>query len=471
MSDGEARSSLVKRIVRGVAANGFGQVVTLLSGVVTVPLFMRYWGQDLFGEWLFLSSIPTYLSMSGFGFGTTAGSDMTMLVAQGKRLEALRVLQTAWLLSTVLTVGVVGVAMVVCFVAPLDQWFKNFTLSPRECLSILTVLLLSVAVAQQGSLIDSVAKAIGMFDRNVFFMNVMRLCEVVAGIVVVVAGGDPWCYAWTLIVFKVVTYLSFWAWYRRIAPWLYLGWRYAGKDTLKPMVGPALTFSAFNLGYAMSIQGILILVGAFLSPAATALFGPLRTLTRVVLQAATALGNTVWPELSRAVGAGDLGLARRLHRKSIQITFWIVAPSSVVLFFIGPWVFAKWTTIQGLDPLLLGLLLVVTLFGSLWGVSSSVPLSINKHQSTAYVFIATTTGVFALAAALVKQAGLVGVAVAMVIGEAVMLAFVWQKSWSLLHEDPKTFLAQVLTPPVPGLRRSAAPGPKDDESATMEDPR
>jgi len=97
--------SLLSRLIKGVAANGFALAVTFLS-IVTIPFFWHYWGQELYGEWIIVSAIPTYLTMSDLSFGTTAGSQMTILAAQGKRLEALRVLQSAWILVTLASIAI-----------------------------------------------------------------------------------------------------------------------------------------------------------------------------------------------------------------------------------------------------------------------------------------------------------------------------------------------------------------------------
>jgi len=87
-ADPPAASSVRRRLVRGFGASAMGPVVTALVQLVSVPVFLRFWGAHLYGEWMVLSAIPTYLSLSDTGFGSVAGDDMTMRVARGDRAGA-----------------------------------------------------------------------------------------------------------------------------------------------------------------------------------------------------------------------------------------------------------------------------------------------------------------------------------------------------------------------------------------------
>lgn len=442
------KENIAKRIARGMAANSFAQIVTLLVTIVSVPFFYRSWGIDLYGEWLMVSAIPTYLTMSDLSFGTTAGSEMTMLSAQGKHLQALKVLQTAWLLVTGASLAILVIMLVAVRFVPLATWLHLSILSNHEAMSIMTILLVSVCLSQQGGLIDAAFKCSGSYAKGIFLLNLLRLIEFIAGTAVLIFRGDPWIFAWTLVIPKAIGYVWCWAILRKQVPWLHLGWSYADKAILKPLVSPALTFNAFNLGFAFSIQGMALLVGIRSSPADTAIFSNLRTLTRVVLQGANMVGNTVWPEFSSVMGRGDLELARRLHRRASQVSFWFVLPAIATMAFIGPTLFRFLTGRIVTDPWLFFTLLLVTLLGSIWSVSYVVPLSINKHQSTAFTFIFATVGALLLAKVLIEPMGAMGAGVALLVGEAVMVVFVLTRSLTLLHDHLPPFLVQLLTPPV-----------------------
>jgi O-antigen/teichoic acid export membrane protein len=101
-----------ERFIRGFGATALGPLVTILAQVISVPVFLHFWGPKLYGEWLVLSAIPMYIGFSDVGFGNVAANDMTMRVSIGDRDGALKTFQSTWLL-----ISFTSLLVVVCFTA------------------------------------------------------------------------------------------------------------------------------------------------------------------------------------------------------------------------------------------------------------------------------------------------------------------------------------------------------------------
>lgn len=86
--------NVLRCIRNGFGANLYSQIVTVIVQLVGVPILLYSWGAQLYGEWLILSAIPAYLSMSDLGFSQSAGNDMTARVARNDRDGALSVFQS-----------------------------------------------------------------------------------------------------------------------------------------------------------------------------------------------------------------------------------------------------------------------------------------------------------------------------------------------------------------------------------------
>src|ERR1700731_1725951 len=95
-----ANKSLRHRFMRGFGATALGPVVTAIIQLGSVPVFLHVWGAAKYGDWLLLSAIPSYLTLSDLGFGNASGSDMPMLVAANDHEGALRTFQSSWVLVT-----------------------------------------------------------------------------------------------------------------------------------------------------------------------------------------------------------------------------------------------------------------------------------------------------------------------------------------------------------------------------------
>jgi hypothetical protein len=82
---------VTRRILHGLGANAYGQLVVIIIQLAGVPILLHAWGTQLYGEWLILAAIPTYLSMADLGFSQSAGNDMTAHGARRQRRHAGRV--------------------------------------------------------------------------------------------------------------------------------------------------------------------------------------------------------------------------------------------------------------------------------------------------------------------------------------------------------------------------------------------
>ena len=100
-----------QRFIHGLGATALGPIVTILVQVIGVPIFLHAWGLKLYGEWLVLSAIPSYLAFSDVGFGNVAANDMTMRVASGDRRGALETFQSTWLFISFTSLTVLSVLL------------------------------------------------------------------------------------------------------------------------------------------------------------------------------------------------------------------------------------------------------------------------------------------------------------------------------------------------------------------------
>src|SRR6201996_4064838 len=104
MYDGPSRPllmstrSLKRRLIAGFGANTFSRLSTTLTQIFSVPIFLSHWGVHLYGEWILLNTIPSYLGLSDVGFGSVAGNEMTMRVAAQDLPQGLVVFQSVWVL-------------------------------------------------------------------------------------------------------------------------------------------------------------------------------------------------------------------------------------------------------------------------------------------------------------------------------------------------------------------------------------
>src|SRR5579862_5551795 len=78
-------SATKRRLLLGFLSNWVSKLANTIIQLIQVPVFLHFWSVPLYGEWMIVNSIPSYLAFSNIGFGSVAGNEMTMLTSAGDR--------------------------------------------------------------------------------------------------------------------------------------------------------------------------------------------------------------------------------------------------------------------------------------------------------------------------------------------------------------------------------------------------
>lgn len=442
-------AQIKQRLIHGIGAQAFSQLVSLIVQLCTVPLFIHFWGKSLYGEWVLLTTIPSYFSLSDLGFASAAGNEMTMRMARNDKEGTLQVFQSAWVLVSLLSLGACLLALVVVSLLPVHTWLKLQTISLQDVRVLIPLLVFQVFFAMQRGLIGIGYRCDGNFAIGVLLMNVTRLLTFVVLALTVALVGTPIAAATSILLSEIACNLFFLQDIRRRSPWLQYGIRHADRETMRSLAGPAVSYMGFPVGNALSLQGFVMLVGVILGPTAVVSFTTLRTLTRFISQILLAITNTVWVELSTAFGTGDIPVARRLHRRACQSSLWVALVLCGILAIIGPLIYARWTHGEvEFDSPLFWLMLLVTICNSFWSGSYIVSVAANRHQVVALIYVTATAASLGLGVLLIHLLGIHGTAIALLLIDLIMIGFVVPRSLAMVEDNLADFVRAVTTPPI-----------------------
>jgi O-antigen/teichoic acid export membrane protein len=453
-SEADPSAALQRRLIRSLGATALDPIVTAFIQLGPVPILLHSWGAAKYGDWLLLSALPSYLSLSNMGFGTASGSDMTVRVAAGDRKGALETFQSSWLLLTVVSVLMLLVVSITIWSIPWKAWLRLSSISSFDASAVMLILGLYVLVAQQTGILEGGYRCDNHFASGMLWNSVLRLVEAaVATAAGLVYGGDLIAVALAYLAIRTLGTVAYGLLLHRLSPWLTLGFSQARAKSIHSLLAPALGFIAMPVGNALSFQGFTVAIGAALGPTSVVAFSTMRTLTRVSCQLLTVVARAVWPELSSAFGAGNIALARRLHRYACQAGLALSLLSGILLWIIGPSVYAGW--VRGtvvFDQACFGALLISVLANSLWLTSSVVPMSTNVHSRMALAYLLGTSLSLALAWVLIHSYGNLGAAVALIAAEVWMCWFVLPIALKQVDDTVYEFLLALFRIPRPSFK-------------------
>jgi|SRR5664279_426301 len=403
---------MLRRIISGFGSNLFGQLVTILIQILSLPIFLYYWDMSTYGSWLVLSALPSFLSMADVGMVQAAGNKMTMAMGRGEVAEANRIFQSAQMVM-VLVCGALGILLTpLALLGPLPDFIR-----PDERVALLALLCV-ILVTLFGGLADSVFKATGRYAQGTLLMHSVRLAEWAGNIVGLILFRSFAGVAICGLVARIAgTGLSIW-FAQRGGHGLLWGTKLAQKREIMTMIRPAVSFLAFPLANALSFQGVTLVVGALSGPATVTLFTSYRTIARVAVQLTSMFSLALWPEFGQLFGNGGPRAIEKLYRHSALLGAVQALGLSVVLLLISPWLLQIWThgRIEFVPRLMLWMLAYAAISG-IWYVPRVLLMSTNQHVGLAGWSLAAG-GLAVLLAWLFGQAWQVeGVAAAMLVSE------------------------------------------------------
>lgn len=444
-----------RRLFVGFATTLVSKAASTLVQFVQVPVLLHYWGATQFGVWTILTGIPAYLSFSNIGFGSVAGNEMTMLMARGEQEQSLTVFQSCWWLIT-LMMGTVGLLLCgALYFLPVGKLLNLTVLSEYDVKWSLFWLGIALLFNQLETLLQAAYRCITRYSYGNFLKSCLSLGVFAVQMVPVFRGYGLRTTAMVFGLANIAVTLVLCMMVKRDIPWISFGWGHARMSEIKRLTRPSLAFMGFPLGNALNLQGSQMAVNYALGPMAVAIFATARTVSRMALQAVEMVKNTVWPELSIAFGAGNMDLVRTLHRRACQIALFMSLGVVVVVATLGPTFLHAWTLGKvPSSPGLVGLLLVVVVFYTLWSTSSTLVAAINLHERLATVY-AIATGITVMVTYLAaRRFGLYGAAGSLLLSEMIMDAYVLPASLKISHDTWSGFLRAMVQYP-----NSLRPGP------------
>jgi O-antigen/teichoic acid export membrane protein len=441
-----------RRLALGFASNWVSKLASTITQLVQVPLFFHFWAASVYGNWLIVSAIPTYLTFSSIGFGNVASNEMTMLNSAGNREGALGVFQSCWWLISIICTAVGLLLVLVLYLVPAASLLNIHAISESDTKWIIVYLGLSVLLGQLEQLMSAAYTCVARYAFGSFLKSIISFAAFSATMVPIILGYGPRTMALVYAVASALGTLTLGLFVRKDIPWIEFGWKHARFSEIRRLASPAFAFMGFPIGIALNLQGTLIAVGYALGPVDVAIFASARTVSRVALQMVQMVNATFWPELSLAYGAKNVALTRTLHRRACQLALIIAVFVVACMMTAGPYFLHHWTGghVPPSRPLLAILLLVVVVY-SLWSTSSTMIVSTNQHQTMAAIYLAATSLTCVACFYLARWEGLYGAAAALLISELAMNFYVLPASLRIAHDTFPAFMASMVHYP-PSLR-------------------
>jgi O-antigen/teichoic acid export membrane protein len=242
----------------------------------------------------------------------------------------------------------------------------------------------------------------------------------------------------------------------RLHPWLRIwpstgSWREGAR-----MVGPGLFFLLIPAADYLSNQVVLLILQQHLHGGEVSRFATHRTVVNLAQMVSNLLISAVWFEMT-ALHARDEGdRLAQVQRRMVAINVWLVGAATVgMLPFIGG-LYPGWTAGKlSLDWITFGLLIARVVVWSVWNASATVLWATNRHRMGAFALLGAGVVSCALGIVLVPVMGIRGGALATLVGDLVLPAWLIPRlaarqtggsAWRVVADAAAAFAVGIAIP-------------------------
>lgn len=412
-------------LVSNIGANGFSLLVQVFIQLASVPILAHSWGLETYGVWLILLTIPAWLGSGDLGFQGVAANEMTAQVARGERAEALATFHSLATLTAIVVVVLLAIG-VLLVAGPLAHLLSFADGASGGHATTVALLMLGYGLLNLvNGLANAALRATGAYSKYTHAIAAAILAENIAVIAVALSGGGLLNAVIAYASLRAVATVLLWLVVRGHARWLLSGPWHASLARLKGMARPAAALAIMPLSFTLSIQSMAPVIAAASSVAMVPLFTSVRTLTRFAVQVTAIVSNAIMPNFTVAVAQRDTARQADLAALAVVTSAVALIPAFVGLALLGPWFMETWTG-GAIDP---PYWLILALAGAMLANGTWLPLSnlliaVNRHESFTYVFLALSACALGLAYLLVREMGVTGAGVAVLMLELCMLGWI-----------------------------------------------
>lgn len=439
----------IKAIRNNLGANGLTVLFNTGFQFISVPIFLAYWGVNLYGDWLVLFSLTSYFAMSDIGLNTVTANEFSISYAKNQFKNCNTLFNNNLFFILAVFLIVFTSTLFVFSVANLSTLFKLNIISENTAETIIVCLIVQVFAGMISGLFDAIYRATDRNATGVMVNNYVRMSEnilLIIGVllrldlvVIIIIYSLPRCLGLLFKIFKTQRYFP-----------LSIHTKYFNWQEFKRIIIPAFSFLSFPLGNSIVLQGFTLLINFTLGSAAVVIYNTIRTLINFIKVGLGLISHSVWPELSLAYGRKDFVTMKKIHRYSVSVSFYFSFFAALFLLIFGELIYTTWTKNKLEFDIILFICFLITLVSNtVWYTSSVVLVSTNNHKIFSIYYVISCIISILLGFFIITTSGIISyVPLSLLVIDIFLIGFVLKQSLTIVDDNFQNFIKFIFLAPL-----------------------
>lgn len=337
---GEGRTLAVKKnIVYSILI----KVLSIVVSFILVPLTIGYVSSELYGVWLTLSSILTWLTFLDFGFSQGLKNKLTEAIANDDWIRGKKLVSTTYFLMILIFVPL---CIIIQLLIPVVDWCKLLNISTEYQSDIITTLHVLMVFCCVQMIVNVVVSVIAAFQKVALSNSFGVLGNVISLIIIYILTKfcPPsllyLCFslaAMPIVVTVIASVVLFSTSMKQISP------------SIKS-IDISLVKELFNLGYKffiINIQAVIlyqttnVIISNVSSPLWVTSYNLAYKYLSIAMMLFTIATQPLWPAFADAYARSDFSWMKNVKFKMTKF-YYLCAIGCLFMAILAPWIYHIW---------------------------------------------------------------------------------------------------------------------------------
>jgi O-antigen/teichoic acid export membrane protein len=435
---------MFQRILKMLGALATGIGINVIAQLLLPPVFLHYYGVNMYGEWLVLSSTLSYLSTLNFGITTYASNELTMLRKRGD-IVGYTELQGSTLALLLVMIGIGLVACSAVFVIPLGKLLHLTTLTQTQVALTAFFLGLQTIVNILAGYYNSLFMVVQETHRGLTWMNARSFAGSLAGVALAMMKVDiPILALGQFLVAVILTVISIYDLKGRMGD-LSLSLRGATRKTARATLAPSGMFAMIFAQQFLTFQAPIVMLQWILGPEIVVLFSVSRTVLSTARQALSRITSAIAPEITLSFADRDMPKLLKIFHFSEKIVFAGIPIANMGAYLFSPILLQIWLhKPQLFNSFTYGLMALISGAMSMREHKQFFQFSTNTHKLLSIIVFFGNLLMIAGSIPFTMKFGLNGFMCVWLVSELCQMALIYLENKKLFDNHPSISFVPVL---------------------------
>lgn len=330
-------------VKKNIIGSFFVRGISIASSFFLVPLTIGYISSELYGVWLTLSSIMTWLTFMDIGFAQGMKNKVTEALARNEWDKARSLVSTTYFMISLIFIPL---CIILEFIIPHINWSWLLNVSAvydKEIIRTVEVLIIFFCTSMILNVLTSVVAAFQQVALSNLFSaigQVLSLCAIIfcvhfvkPSLLVLVFALS----AMPVIVTFVASLILYHSRFNKVAPKISC----IDLSKVKDLFSLGYKFFIINIQVVILYQSTNFLISNLSSPLQVTAYNIAYKYLNLAMMVCTMIFAPLWPAYTDAYTKGDFAWMKNVRRKMYKVYgFTILA--CIVMVIISPFVYKIW---------------------------------------------------------------------------------------------------------------------------------